>query len=189
MNSTKILILSAPSGSGKTTILKRLLEKYDKLQFSISATTRNVRGKEKDGIDYYFLSVEEFKNKINNNEFLEWEQVYENTYYGTLMSEIERIANNGCVPVFDVDVVGGANIKKKYGDNALALFIQPPSIQELQTRLEIRATDSPEKIKERVDKAAEELKYSDKFDHIIINDDLEEAVKQADKLLNDFIDL
>ena len=183
----KLIILSAPSGSGKTTILKKLLDKDFNLEFSISATSRKPRGKEEHGKDYYFLSVDDFKNKIKNDAFLEWEEVYENNYYGTLRSEIERIANNGNNVVFDVDVVGGVNIKKQYQENALSIFVKPPSVEELEKRLRGRATDTEEVIQKRLDKANYELTFADKFDEVIVNDNLEKAVEQTTEVLNRFL--
>ncbi|WP_282037405.1 guanylate kinase [Saccharicrinis aurantiacus] len=187
MRKGKLIIFSAPSGSGKTTIVKRLLDKDFKMEFSISATTRKPRGEEKHGKDYYFLSPDEFRTKVKANELLEWEEVYTDKYYGTLKSEVERITNKGFNIVFDLDVVGGLNLKKMYGNEALAIFIQPPSIQELKCRLEGRATDSPEVIQQRLDKAEEELTYASGFDHIVINNDLESAVLETEQLLTKFI--
>ncbi len=183
----KLFIFSAPSGSGKTTIVKSLLEKKLGLEFSISATSRPQRKNEIDGKDYHFLTTEEFKAKINNNEFVEWEEVYENRFYGTLKSEVERIWSKGNHVIFDVDVVGGVNIKKLYQDRALAIFVMPPSIEELEKRLLLRSTDSAKDIKNRVDKAQEELTYSNQFDLIIVNDKLEEAIQKAKEAVINFI--
>jgi len=183
----KLIIFSAPSGAGKSTIVQALLKKGYNLEFSISATSRAPRGNEKHGIEYYFLSPADFKAKINEDAFLEWEEVYTDTYYGTLKSEVDRICNNGCNIVFDVDVVGGVNIKKKYGDQALSIFIQPPSVEELRKRLQGRGTDSEEKIKMRIAKAEQELTFADQFDKVIINDKLEEALAETEQVLNDFI--
>lgn len=185
--SGKLFIFSAPSGSGKTTIVKHLLKKDFNLEFSVSATSRAKRGTEVHGKDYYFLSSEEFKQKINNNEFLEWEEVYDGCYYGTLKSEIERIKNKGNNVIFDVDVVGGVNIKKYYQNDALAIFIQPPSIEELENRLRSRNTDSQEVITERIKKFKFELSFANQFDKIIINDKLDEALKEAELTLTEFI--
>ena len=185
----KLVIFSAPSGSGKTTIVKRLLQENLNLEFSISATSRVPRGNETDGVDYYFFSTEEFKTRIANDEFLEYEEVYSGTYYGTLKNEIERITSNGKNIVFDVDVVGGLNIKKLYGDKALAIFIQPPSIEELKNRLIKRGTDSAEKIDVRVAKAEEEMGYAKDFDIIIINEDLEQAIHNTKIALTNFLKL
>ena len=183
----KLVIFSAPSGSGKSTIVQALLEKKFNLEFSISATSRAPRGEEKHGVEYYFLSPDEFRQKIDQEAFLEWEEVYTDTYYGTLRSEVERITNKGCNVVFDVDVVGGVNIKKMYGDQALSLFIQPPSIGELETRLRGRGTDSDEKIAERVGKAEKEMTYAPQFDQVVVNDDLEKAIAQTASILTEFL--
>lgn len=183
----KLIIFSAPSGSGKTTIVKHLLKQQFNLEFSISATSRPRRGEEVDGKDYYFISADDFRKKIEANEFLEWEEVYPDRYYGTLKSEVERIRNNGKNVIFDVDVVGGSNIKKYYGDEALSIFVQPPSIEELEKRLKARSTDSEEVIKTRVEKAEFELTYAPKFDVIIVNNRLEEALKKAEKTLSQFL--
>jgi guanylate kinase len=183
----KIIIFSAPSGSGKTTIVRHLMQKVSLLSFSISATSRLPRGKEKDGTDYYFLDSENFREKIKKGEFLEWEEVYEGTYYGTLKSEVNRIASEGKVAVFDVDVVGGTNIKKQYGSNALALFIKAPSLQDLEKRLKNRGTDTKETIQKRLEKAEKELEYARCFDKIIINDNIEDACMEAEKNVTEFI--
>jgi guanylate kinase len=183
----KLVIFSAPSGSGKTTIVRHLLDKGMPLAFSISATSRAPRGAEKHGVDYYFLSADEFRARIQNNEFLEWEEVYPGTFYGTLKSEIDRISALGKNIVFDVDVVGGVNIKKMYDKRALSMFIQPPSIEELEKRLVGRGTDSAEKIKERLAKAEYELSFAAQFDVVVINDNLEEAKAKAEKALTAFL--
>ncbi|MEL7587863.1 MAG: guanylate kinase [Prolixibacteraceae bacterium] len=182
----KLIIFSAPSGSGKTTIVRHLLKVNPGFEFSISATSRAPRNTETDGVDYYFLSEVEFREKINNYEFLEWEEVYPGTFYGTLKSEVERIRNKGKHVLFDVDVIGGINIKKFYGDEALAVFIQPPSIEELEQRLVRRSTDSPEVIRKRVQKAAYELTFAPQFDRILINGDLQPSLAQAEKLVKEF---
>lgn len=182
----KLIIFSAPSGAGKTTIVRHLLSQNLGLEFSISATSRAMRHTETNGKDYYFLSAEEFKAKIDNNEFLEWEEVYTGTFYGTLKSEVERIRNNGKHVVFDVDVVGGCNIKKYYGSEALAVFVQPPSVEELRNRLISRSTDAPEVIEKRVAKAEYELTFADQFDVIITNDELEKALAQAEQVIREF---
>ena len=187
MKEGKLIIFSAPSGAGKTTIVKHLLNCGLNFGFSISATTRKPRGEEINGRDYYFLSEEEFKLKIENNEFLEWEEVYPGSYYGTLKSEVERICSSGENIVFDVDVAGGYNIKKLYGDRALAVFVQPPSIDELEKRLIARSTDSHEVIRSRIDKAELEMTYSGYFDVIIVNDKLEVALKEAEDIVRDFL--
>ncbi len=183
----KLIIFSAPSGAGKTTIVRHLLEKGFDLEFSISATSREARHTEMHGKDYYFLSPEDFAKKVENDEFLEWEEVYKGTSYGTLKSEVERIRNNGKNVIFDVDVVGGLNIKKYFGDEALAVFVQPPSVEELRKRLTARSTESEEKIAMRVAKAEHELSFAPQFDVIIVNDDLEKAFEEAEKVLVDFL--
>ena len=185
----KLIIFSAPSGAGKTTIVRHLLSQNLNLEFSISATSRGMRHTETNGKDYYFLSPEEFKAKIQNDEFLEWEEVYAGTFYGTLKSEVDRMRNNGQNVIFDVDVVGGCNIKKYYGDEALAIFVQPPSVEELRARLISRSTDAPEVIEKRVAKAEYELTFADKFDVAITNDQLENALVQAEKVIREFIAL
>lgn len=188
MSNGKVIIFSAPSGSGKSTIVRELLnEKSFKLEFSISATSRSPRGNEKNGIEYYFLSADNFKNKINNDEFIEWEEVYSGCYYGTLRSEINRIVSKGNNIVFDIDVVGGLNLKKIFNDDALAIFIKPPSIEELKNRLNNRGTDSPETIQKRLDKAEFEMSFADKFDTIIINDNLEKAIIDTKRTLTEFL--
>ncbi len=184
----KLLIFSAPSGSGKTTLVRYLMQHVDNLLFSISAASREKRGDEIDGEDYYFLTVDEFKRKINNNDFVEWEEVYHDKFYGTLKLEVERIRNSGKNVVFDVDVIGGVNIKKLYGNEALAIFVMPPSLEVLKERLEGRGTDNVRDINTRLDKAEYELTFSDKFDEIIINDDLEKAKKETVKIVEKFLE-
>lgn len=183
----KMIILSAPSGSGKSTIIQYLLQKGFPLEFSISATTRAPRGTEQNGVEYYFYSVEEFKQKIANNEFVEFEEVYENRFYGTLKSECERIWAKGNVIVFDVDVAGGMRLKKLFGEKALSLFIKVPSVEVLRQRLEGRKTDSSEEIEKRIAKAAYEMQFADKFDKIVVNDVLETACRDAEQLLTEFL--
>ena len=183
----KMIILSAPSGSGKSTIIQYLLQKGFPLEFSISATTRAPRGTEQNGVEYYFYSVEEFKQKIANNEFVEFEEVYENRFYGTLKSECERIWAKGNVIVFDVDVAGGMRLKKLFGEKALSLFIKAPSVEVLRKRLEARKTDSIEEIEKRIAKAAYEMQFADKFDKIVVNDVLETACRDAEQLLTEFL--
>lgn len=183
----KLIIFSAPSGSGKTTIVQHLLKQGFDLEFSISATSRQPRGNEKHGVDYYFLSGDEFRNKIVKGDFLEWEEVYAGTFYGTLRSEVDRITQKGKNIVFDVDVVGGINIKKIYTDRALAMFIQPPSIEELANRLKNRGTDAPEKIAMRLAKAETEMGFASQFDIVVINDDLERAKADAENALKRFL--
>ncbi len=187
MNKGKLIIFSAPSGSGKTTIVKHLLTKELNLAFSISATSRAPRHTEKDGVDYYFFDNRKFKEMVANKEFLEWEEVYEGTSYGTLKKEVERIREGGKHVLFDVDVVGGVNIKKQYGKEALAIFIQPPSVEELKKRLTLRGTDSQEGIEKRIAKAELELTYAPLFDHIIINDDLDRACAETEEIVRKFI--
>lgn len=183
----KLFIFSAPSGSGKTTIVRNLLEKDLALEFSISATSRPKRENEVHGKDYYFLTLEDFKNKISENEFLEWEEVYENRFYGTLKSELDRIWSKGKHVIFDVDVIGGLNLKKSHPENALAVFIMPPSVEELEKRLQSRSTDSEEDIRTRINKAEKELSYANQFDLIIVNENLEQAIKEAEKAVREFI--
>lgn len=183
----KLVIFSAPSGAGKSTIINYLLSQNLNLQFSISATSRAPRGTEQHGVEYYFLSPEEFRLKIDKDEFLEFEEVYTDRFYGTLKAEVERIVNNGGNVLFDVDVVGGCNIKKYYGDKALSIFVEPPSVEELRRRLESRGTDSPEVINDRVAKAAHEMTFASQFDKIIINDNLDEAKAQALKIVSEFL--
>lgn len=183
----KLIIFSAPSGSGKTTIVRRLMEIVEGLEFSVSATSRAPRGVEQDGQDYYFLSGEEFDKRIAEDAFVEWEEVYAGTKYGTLRSELERIWSKGHTILFDVDVKGGVRLKDIFGEQALSIFVMPPSIEELRRRLEGRATDSPEKIEQRIGKAAEEIGYAERFDLTIINDDLEVAVEQVRRVVEQFI--
>lgn len=177
--SGKLIIFSAPSGAGKSTIVHFLLQQDLNLEFSVSATSRKPRGVEKNAVDYYFISVEEFRKRIYTNDFIEFEEVYPDLYYGTLKSEVDRISKKGNNIIFDVDVIGGLNIKKQYGDQALAIFIAPPSIEELHNRLEKRGTDTPEMIEKRVKKADYEMTFSDEFDKVIINDILESAQLEA----------
>ena len=183
----KLIIFSAPSGSGKSTIIRYLLQQNLNLVFSISATSRAPRGEEQNGVDYYFLTPDEFREKIANNEFLEYEEVYTDRYYGTLKSSVEQQLNEGKNVVFDVDVVGGCNIKNFYGSQALSIFIQPPSIEELRTRLIGRATDAPEVIEDRLNKAEYELTFAQRFDKIIINDDLSKAETEALAVIKEFL--
>lgn len=185
----KTIIFSAPSGSGKTTLVKHCLKKFPQLKFSISATTRQPRGKEKNGEDYFFFSPEKFKMLISQNAFIEYEEVYENKFYGTLRSEVERIWNEGHIVIFDVDVIGGINLKKKFGDDALSIFIAPPSIDELKNRLLKRNTDDRKTIETRIAKAEHELGFQNKFDKILINDDLETAKINLEKLIIDFLQI
>jgi len=183
----KLVIFSAPSGAGKTTIVKHLLQKDFGLEFSVSATSRQPRPGEVHGKDYYFLTAEEFKKKIESDEFLEWEEVYEGIFYGTLKNEVERIRSAGRHVIFDVDVVGGLNIKKYYGNEALAVFVQPPSVEELKNRLRNRSTESEEKINMRISKAEKELEFAGRFDVIIVNNELPKALKEAERVVSDFL--
>jgi len=191
MEKGKMLIVSAPSGSGKSTIVQWLMKEHPELRlyFSISCTSRPPRGTEQNGVEYFFLSPEEFRRRIENDEFLEYEEVYENRFYGTQKQQVEHQRNAGQNVVFDLDVKGGINIKKYYGDEALSLFIQPPSIDELRKRLEHRATDSAEAIKERLDKAAYELTFAPQFDCVIVNDDLEQAKQDTLQAVKAFLGL
>ncbi len=184
----KLIIFSAPSGAGKTTIVKHLLQQNFNLEFSISATSRAPRHNEIRDKDYYFLSQEDFDKKVKNNEFLEWEEVYMGTCYGTLIGEVERIRNLGKNVIFDVDVVGGLNIKKFYGDQALAVFVQPPSVDELKNRLTNRSTETEEKIQMRIAKAKHELSFANQFDVVITNDILEKAFIEAEKIIAEFLE-
>lgn len=186
---SKMIIISAPSGAGKTTIVKHLLRQFPELGFSVSATSRAIREGELNGREYYFMSAEEFRLMIENNKLLEWQEVYPGSYYGTQVSEIERITSNGQFPVFDVDVVGGLNIKKMFGDNALAVFIRPPSFEILESRLRSRATDSEESLQKRLSKVKKELTYEYNFDQVIVNDKLEDALKHAEMLVKCFLGL
>ena len=183
----KVVIFSAPSGSGKTTIVRALLERYPQLEFSISATSRAPRGNEQDGRDYYFFTQEAFRQAVADDRFVEWEEVYQGTCYGTLRSEVERIWNKGHVILFDVDVIGGLNLRRIFGDEACAIFVMPPSIEVLRQRLEGRGTDAPEVIQRRIDKAAFELTKADGFDHIVLNDRLDDAIAETARILENFI--
>lgn len=184
----KAVIISAPSGAGKTTIVKHLLGiKEMKLAFSISACTRPAREGEKDGRDYYFLEVGSFKSMIDEGAFVEWEEVYKNSYYGTLKSEVERIWKTDHHVLFDVDVMGGINLKSKFGENALSIFVMPPSIEVLKHRLEARGTESDEKIRNRINKAVLEIKYARKFDVTLVNDDLPTTLREAEQLITGFL--
>ncbi len=184
----KLIVFSAPSGSGKTTIVRHLLEQEElNLDFSISATSRPKRGEEVHEKDYYFISLEEFQNHVKNDDFIEWEEVYTNNFYGTLKEEVERIWSLGKHVIFDIDVVGGLSIKKKFPKQTLAIFVQPPSIEEMERRLRGRKTDSEEKIKERVKKAEKELKFVDDFDVVLVNDELSIAKQEAYNLVENFI--
>ena len=189
LGNVKVIIFSAPSGSGKSTIINYLLERELGLEFSISATSRQPRGSEEHGREYYFLSLDDFEQKIKNKDFIEYEEVYSGCYYGTLRSEIERISAKGHTVVFDVDVLGGINLKKEFGDDALAVFISPPSIEVLRERLIKRSTDTPEMIEKRVGKAEYEMSFALQFDRILVNDNLEVAQRKAEKIVREFLEL
>ena len=187
MEQGKLIIFSAPSGSGKTTIVKELLKVFPQFEFSISATSRAPRGTEQNGVDYFFLTQEEFRQKVSEDAFVEWEEVYNGTCYGTLKSEMERIWSKGNIIIFDVDVMGGINLKKIFGEVACSIFIMPPSVEVLRERLIGRATDSMETIEKRVAKAEFEISKAQKFDHVIVNDILSEAVEQTKQVISGFI--
>ena len=184
----KLIIIAAPSGAGKTSVTRHLLKALpDQLAFSVSAATRQPRNNEKDEVDYYFISAEDFKNKIKQHAFVEWEMVYEGKYYGTLKSEMERIWQLHKSPLLDVDVKGGINVQQQYPHNSLSLFIEPPSIDELERRLKARGTETPESLKARIDKASYELSFKSQFDHIILNDNLERACAEAEAAVRKFL--
>ena len=185
--SKKIIIITAPSGAGKTSITRSLLNKYPLLSFSISAATRLARGKEKNGFDYYFMSPEEFQQKIKENAFIEWEMVYEGKYYGTLKTELERIWNEGKVPMLDIDVKGAIHVQQQYPDQSLSLFIEPPTIDDLKRRLESRGTDTPESIATRLNKANYEISFKHSFNNVIVNDNLERASAETEKIIKAFL--
>ena len=188
MKNKKLIVFSAPSGAGKTTLVKYIIESFSEIRFSISATSRKARGQEKDGKDYYFLSSEEFKTRIKNDEFIEYEEVYGGNYYGTLKSEVDRIWKDKKIAIFDLDVVGGANLKGMFPDETLSIFVMPPSIEILRGRLIERGDVSKEEIDVRIKKAESELDYASKFDNIIINNDLEESKKIAFTIIKEFTD-
>ncbi len=183
----KLIIFSAPSGAGKSTLVRYLLAQGLNLQFSVSATSRLPRGEEKNGVEYYFLTPEEFRKRIANNEFLEYEEVYPDMFYGTLKSEVDRILSEGKNVVFDVDCIGGLNIKKIYGEQALSIFVMPPSVEVLRKRLEKRGTDTPRVIESRLAKAEYEMSFAPRFDVIVCNDDFDRAKNKVMKLVSDFI--
>ena len=183
----KIIIITAPSGAGKTSITRHLLQQFPSLAFSVSAATRSARGKEQNGVDYYFLSMDDFQQKIRNKEFVEWEMVYEGKYYGSLKCELHRIWDNSQVPVLDIDVKGAIHVKQQYPRNIISLFIEPPSVDELRRRLDSRGTETAESLQARVNKASYEISFKHHFDHIIVNDDLGRACAEATRLVGDFL--
>jgi guanylate kinase len=183
----KIIIITAPSGAGKTSITRFLLKEFPQLAFSVSAATRNNRADEKNGVDYYFMNVEEFTRKIQHNEFVEWEMVYEVKYYGTLKSELERIWNNNQVPVLDIDVKGAIHVQRQYPDTTLSIFVEPPSVEELKRRLSSRGTETAESLQARVNKASYEISFKHHFGKIILNDNLEHACKVAHDVVKQFL--
>jgi guanylate kinase len=188
MSQGKAIIFSAPSGAGKTTLVRHLMGIHDlRLSFSVSATTRQMRDYEVDGKDYYFITPEEFLKRAKNGEFIEWEEVYTHQYYGTLYSEVERIWNNGGHVIFDLDVVGGLNLKKILGNRALSIFVKAPSISALEERLRKRSTESPEKIEQRIGKAQQEMAYEPRFDRVIVNEELEQALREAEECVREFL--
>jgi guanylate kinase len=183
----KLIIITAPSGAGKTSITRHLMHTFPQLAFSISAATRQARGQEKDGVDYHFMSLDDFKHKIQHNEFIEWEMVYEGKYYGTLKSELKRIWREGKIPILDIDVKGAIHVKQQFPESSITLFIEPPSVAELKKRLEGRGTETAESLAARVNKAAYEISFKDQFDKLIINDTLEHACREAERIIKTFI--
>ncbi|HEX4957618.1 MAG TPA: guanylate kinase [Lacibacter sp.] len=186
-SANKLLIITAPSGAGKTSITKHLMEVFPQLAFSVSAATRSPRAHEVDGVDYHFMSVESFQQKIRNNEFVEWEMVYEGKYYGTLKTEIERIWNHLQVPVLDIDVKGAIHVQSQYPQQTLSLFIKPPSIEELRKRLVGRGTETEESLQARINKAAYEISFAHSFHHVIVNDELSKACAEAETMVKTFL--
>ncbi len=185
----KLIIITAPSGAGKTSITRYLLSRYPKLAFSISAATRQARGKEQNGVDYYFISLEEFREKIKNNDFIEWEMVYEGKYYGTLKKELERIWAEGKTPILDIDVKGAIHVQQQFLKNTLTIFVQPPSVEELKKRLEARGTETPETIATRLNKATYELSFNHSFDKVIVNHNLQEACAETEAAIKEFTNI
>ncbi|MGN6340890.1 MAG: guanylate kinase [Ginsengibacter sp.] len=183
----KIILITAPSGSGKTSVVNHLMKKFPELSFSVSATTRQPRNGEKNGVDYYFISEPEFREKIHNKEFLEWEMVYEGKYYGTLKSDIERIWKENKIPVLDIDVQGAIHVQQQYPVNTIAIFIQPPSIEELKRRLKLRGSETDQSLRARLNKSGYEMTFKQHFENIIINENFEKACKEADKIVGDFL--
>ncbi len=184
----KVIIITAPSGAGKTSITRFLMHTFPQLAFSVSAATRQARGNEKEGVDYYFMGMDDFKIKIQHNEFVEWEMVYEGKYYGTLRAELDRIWNNRQVPILDIDVKGAIHVKQQFPDSSLTLFIEPPSVDVLKNRLEGRGTETAESLAARVNKAAYEISFKDQFDECIVNDSLENACRQAKEIVAAFLE-
>jgi guanylate kinase len=185
----KIIVITAPSGAGKTSITRHLLQLFPQLSFSVSAATRPARSYEKNGQDYYFLTPEDFKQKIQQNEFVEWEMVYEGKYYGTLKSELQRIWDNDQIPLLDIDVKGAIHVQQQYPDTSLTIFVEPPSVEELKRRLESRGTETTESLQARVNKASYEISFKDHFDKNILNDDLEKARARAEQIVREFLDI
>jgi guanylate kinase len=183
----KILIITAPSGAGKTSITRHLLQRFPVLTFSVSAATRQPRNNEQDGVDYHFMSLEDFKQKIQNKEFAEWEMVYEGKYYGTLKSELKRIWMLGKVPVLDIDVKGAIHVQKQYPENTLSIFVEPPSVEELKNRLMSRGTETQDSLAARINKASYEISFKDQFDQVIVNDQLEKALQEAEAMVGEFL--
>jgi len=189
LHQDKIIIITAPSGAGKTSITRHLLAKYPGLAFSVSAATREMRSYEVDGKDYYFLSPEDFKRRIQLNEFIEWEMVYEGKYYGTLRQELQRIWDNDQVPLLDIDVKGAIHVQQQFPQTSLTIFIEPPSVDELRRRLESRGTETEETLQARVNKASYEISFKEQFNRVIVNDHLEQACRQADGIIEEFLEI
>ena len=182
-----LIIITAPSGAGKTSITRYLLQHFPQLAFSVSAATRPQRPDEMNGVDYYFMSLEEFQHKIQNQEFIEWEMVYEGRYYGTLKSELQRLRNNNKIPILDIDVKGAIHVQEQYPEQSLSIFVQPPSIEELKRRLEFRNTESPEALQDRLSKASYEISFRHHFNNIIVNDNLQNACEEARHIVSNFL--
>ena len=182
-----LIIITAPSGAGKTSITRYLLQHFPQLAFSVSAATRHQRPDEMNGVDYYFMSLEDFQHKIQNQEFIEWEMVYEGRYYGTLKSEIQRLRNNNKIPILDIDVKGAIHVQEQYPEQSLSIFVQPPSIEELKRRLEFRNTESPEALQDRLSKASYEISFRHHFNNIIVNDNLQNACEEARHIVSNFL--
>jgi guanylate kinase len=182
-----LIIITAPSGAGKTSITRYLLQHFPQLAFSVSAATRPQRPDEENGVDYYFMSLEEFQHKIQNQEFIEWEMVYEGRYYGTLKSELQRLRNNNKIPILDIDVKGAIHVQEQYPEQSLSIFVQPPSIEELKRRLEFRNTESPEALQDRLSKASYEISFRHHFNNIIVNDKLQNACEEARHIVSEFL--